>query len=381
MPGRRNIYSGDRYGMLTVIREVEPNITPCGTVQRKFLCKCDCGNEVVRSMNILIHSKSKVLSCGCEAFDIGEYSRKYPKGETKHYLYVTWKGMKQRCYNKNSESYPRYGGRGIGICDEWRYDYLAFKNWAINHGASKELSIDRIDNNGNYEPSNCRWVDDYVQANNKRSNRVIEYNGVKHTVMQWSRITGINEGVIRSRLDKYGCSVGEALGFENYDGSPDHILEYNGECHNIREWSRITGVNEGTISTRLNAYGYSIGQALGFEKYERKSPPVYITYNGETHNLTEWSRICGVDRHMIKKRLSYGYSIAQALGYEPVVRRKSNYKPSTKHVLEYTLDNVFVKEWDSVSEAARNHKITEAAIRYACNGVTHSSCNRKWKYK
>lgn len=380
MPGRRNIYSGDRYGMLTVIREDEPNTTPCGTVQRKFLCKCDCGNEVVRTMGTLIHSKAKVLCCGCEGFDIGELNKKYPNGETEHYLYITWAGMKQRCYNKNSESYHRYGGRGITICDEWRYDYLAFKKWAESHGASKELSIDRIDNNGNYEPSNCRWVDDYVQANNKRTNRVIEYKGEKHTVMQWSRITSINESVIRSRLDKYGCSIGEALGFEGYDGSPDHIIEYNGERHNIREWSEITGVIEGTISSRLR-YGYSDAQALGFEPYERKNPPKFITFNGETHNLTEWSRITGVDRHMIKKRLGRGCPVSQALGFEPYVRKKSSYVAPTKSVLEYDLDGNFIKEWDSAISAAKHYGASQTAIRYACNGVTKSSCNRIWKYK
>lgn len=380
MAARKNINTGDKFGMLTVLCETEPNITPCGTIQRKFECQCDCGNIVVRSMSTLLHTMADKANCGCSGFSIGDYKRKYQPNEIKHFLYSTWSGIKQRCYDKNSTNYASYGGRGITMCDEWRKDYLSFKEWSEAHGARKGLTIDRIDNNGNYCPENCRWVDIITQANNTRANRIIEYNGIKHTVMEWSRLTGVNEGTIRSRIDKHGCTVGQALGYEEYNASPEHILEYNGESHNITEWSIITGVNKGTISSRLR-YGYSVGQALGFEEYKRSQPPRYITYQGETHNLTEWERITGVNRHAISSRLSKGASIVQALGFDVYKRKASSYVPVTKKVLEYDLDGNFIKEWDSAMCAAKHYGASAVAIRYACNGVTHSSCNRIWKYK
>lgn len=308
---RKEINVGDKFGKLTIIREVEPNITPCGTKQRKFLCKCECGNEVVRIMQTLLRGAK--TSCGC---DTSSYIQKYFNKESKSFLYSTWIGIRQRCNNPNNSSYKNYGGRGVSICKEWNDDFLAFQKWSKENGAQVGLQIDRIDVNGNYEPSNCRWVDTITQANNKRSNRVIEYRGEKHTVMEWSRKTGVKESVIRSRIDKYGCTIGQALGYEEYDGSPDHIIEYNGERHNITEWAYITGINKGTISSRLR-YGYSVGQALGFEEYKRKAPPKYITYNGETHSLTGWERITGVNRKVISSRLNRGLNVAQALGIEP----------------------------------------------------------------
>ena len=371
---KKQINVGDKIAKLTILREVESNITPCGTRQRKFLCKCECGNEIVRSMQTLV--KGAKTSCGC---DHTSYIQKYFNKESKSFLYSTWVGMRQRCENPNNSSYKNYGARGISVCKEWDENFLAFEKWAKESGAKKGLTIDRIDLNGNYEPSNCRWVDAVTQANNKRSNRLIDYNGEVHTVMEWSRITGINEGTIRSRLDNYGCTIGQALGYEEYIGS-HHILEYKGESHNIKEWAKITGVNSGTISSRLR-YGYSVAQALEFEPYDRKNPPKHITYNGETHNITEWSHITGVERHMITKRLERNLPMAQVLGYEPCERMKSSYVAPTKKVLEFDIDGGFVREWGSVHDAAKYHGVSAAAIRYACNGVTKSSANRIWKYK
>lgn len=212
---RRNINIGDKFGYLTVIREIEPHVTPCGTIRRRFLCECECGNKVTRNLGTLTSNGNP--SCGCKSFDIGLLNKKYTKEQTSSFLYSTWLGMRQRCFDKNQSHYKYYGGKGVTMCEEWMNDYSEFYKWSMNNDASKELTIDRIDNNGNYEPNNCRWVDSITQANNKTQNRIIEYNGKKLTVMQWSRYTGIGEGTIRKRLDDYGYTIAEALGFESHN--------------------------------------------------------------------------------------------------------------------------------------------------------------------
>ena len=125
-------------------------------------------------------------------------------------LYIIWQGMKQRCYDASCNCYPRYGGRGVTICEEWRNGSEAFQAWALSHGYREDLTIDRIDVNGNYEPGNCRWATWKEQANNTRRNRYITYNEVTHTLTEWADIFGINYGTLRSRLDN-GWSVERAL--------------------------------------------------------------------------------------------------------------------------------------------------------------------------
>jgi DNA-binding XRE family transcriptional regulator len=112
-----------------------------------------------------------------------------------------FRGMKQRCYNEKAESYKHYGGRGIKICDEWLENPELFYEWAIENGYNDGLTIDRIDNDGNYEPSNCRWATMKEQANNTRRNVVITYNGISHKITDWSKITGIDEKTLRQRYN------------------------------------------------------------------------------------------------------------------------------------------------------------------------------------
>lgn len=114
-------------------------------------------------------------------------------------LYGIWQGMLNRCRNPNRERYSRYGGRGIVVCDEWK-DFSVFQEWALSNGYEEKLSIDRINPDGDYCPSNCRWVDEKTQANNKTTNHIIEVNGERHNISEWSNITGIKKGTIQSRL-------------------------------------------------------------------------------------------------------------------------------------------------------------------------------------
>ena len=129
-------------------------------------------------------------------------------------LYRIWTGMKRRCYNRNSDNYPDYGGRGIIICDEWLSSYDTFKTWALSHGYSDELSIDRIDVNGNYEPNNCRWADWETQANNKRpKKRKVKWtiDGITKPARDWCDECGVSYEMAMYRINHMGMSVYEAL--------------------------------------------------------------------------------------------------------------------------------------------------------------------------
>lgn len=140
----------------------------------------------------------------------GKNNPNYKDGRKNTRLYGIYNNMKTRCYNARSRSYKNYGGRGVTICAEWRDDFKAFYDWAIANGYRDDLSIDRIDVNGNYEPNNCRWVTSYVQSNNTRRNNLVTLNGETHTLKEWSDHFGISEKTVRDRL-KRGWSVEESF--------------------------------------------------------------------------------------------------------------------------------------------------------------------------
>ena len=177
------IEPGTRYGLLTIIKEVERIVGLNGRAYRQFLCRCDCGNEtVVRLCNL---RSGTTKSCGCL---IGKNGITHHEAGTR--LYHRWTSMKRRCLSPNDDHYCFYGGRGISICSEWM-EYEPFRDWSLANGYADELTLDRIDVNGNYEPSNCRWVGMKIQANNKRTNHYITYNGITKSAQEWSDISGI----------------------------------------------------------------------------------------------------------------------------------------------------------------------------------------------
>ena len=160
-----------------------------------WLCKCDCGNEVIIRSSHLIDGTTK--SCGC--------LRKQILNHTTHNLshskiYNVYYGMKKRCYSLNNASYKRYGGRGIKICDEWLNDFMNFYNWSMENEYEKELQIDRINNNGNYEPTNCRWVTPSINSNNRSNNIGIVIDGKTHNLYEWEKISGVRYQTIKNRF-------------------------------------------------------------------------------------------------------------------------------------------------------------------------------------
>lgn len=135
---------------------------------------------------------------------------------TNKQLYICWKNIRQRCNNKNNKYYKYYGGKGIKVCDEWN-EYLVFENWAINNGYEEGLTIDRLDNSKGYSPQNCRWVDDFVQANNKTNNYLITYKNETKTIHQWAEIYNIKPNTLFMRL-KRGWDIHRALTEEVFVG-------------------------------------------------------------------------------------------------------------------------------------------------------------------
>lgn len=199
-----NDLTGQRFGKLIVVSRATNYIKPNGNKIIQWRCVCDCSNEVVVRGEYLKSEHTK--SCGCNK----SISHTITHGKSKSRLYKIWVGMKERCYNPNRNSYCWYGAKGICVCDEWD-DFENFYDWSMNHGYSDELTIDRIDSNGNYCPENCRWSTDREQANNRSTNRIIEYNGESHTLEEWSKITGIASSTIRMRLDEYKWDVKKSI--------------------------------------------------------------------------------------------------------------------------------------------------------------------------
>lgn len=158
-------------------------------------------------------------------------------------LYCVWCEMKQRCLNPNNKKYEVYGKRGIKVCEEWKNSFHAFRFWAISHGYKKGLTIDRINTNGNYEPSNCRWVTQKVQQNNRRNNRVIDGK----TLAQWADKSNLSYTAVRRRLNK-GMPPEKAISKPYIHGK---MVTINGVTKNLTEWSKIYGVPMKTADVRI----------------------------------------------------------------------------------------------------------------------------------
>lgn len=197
----RKSYDGVRFGNLVVLCDVESN-----SRHRKVKCVCDCGNE--KDFFISNIKRGYTSSCGClhkEVISESSSTHKMSKSKT----YSTWLNMKARCSNENNPNFSNYGGRGIKVCDRW---INSFENFISDMGERpRGLTIDRIDVNGNYEPSNCRWASDKQQARNKRNTYIVEFNGVIKPLIEHCNDVGIEYKTVFKRISQSGYSIDKAL--------------------------------------------------------------------------------------------------------------------------------------------------------------------------
>ena len=176
------------FGMLTVGKRIGMRHG-----QSEYRVSCQCGKEkTMLRVNIL-----KSHSCGCVP-----RAQFYKHGMSETKLFGVWTNMNRRCYDAKAKDYPRYGGRGITVCQEWRDSFSSFYDWAVKAGYRQGLSIDRMDNFGGYSPANCRWATAHEQAINKRSNIWIEYQGIRLTISQWAKRVGINRTTLEGRYHR-----------------------------------------------------------------------------------------------------------------------------------------------------------------------------------
>lgn len=198
--------TGEQKGYLTVIGKM--NIQNPGNI--RWGCKCICGTVCVVTTNNL--NTGHTISCGCGGRVSDKLFSVYGKfsGEKIPEEYYCWAAMKSRCYNDKNASYKDYGGRGIVVCGRWLNSFENFVN-DMGRRPSLDHSIDRIDNNGNYTPKNCKWSTSSEQSNNTRRNKIIEFDGKSMTLTQWGNFLGINPRTLRSKLIRSGKSMSEIV--------------------------------------------------------------------------------------------------------------------------------------------------------------------------
>ena len=253
--------TGQRFGRLVVLERVEDHVLSGGYSYPKWRCVCDCGNEIDVLAKRLKSNMTK--SCGCYRREVASELEHTTHGDSNNPQYVRlyniWRGMRRRCNCETNSIFHHYGGRGITICQEWN-SYVNFKTWALNNGYNDSLSIDRIDVNGNYEPSNCRWVTAKEQNVNRRNNRYITYRGETKAATVWALELGIAPNVFLRELSRFDDDVEKVINYQvkRYN----QLFELDGECHTLKEWADIYNIKYATLIDRFRTNGWSLEKSL-----------------------------------------------------------------------------------------------------------------------
>jgi crotonobetainyl-CoA:carnitine CoA-transferase CaiB-like acyl-CoA transferase len=242
--------TGQRFGKLLVLDRAQ-NVNG----RTAWLCRCDCGAEVVKITKYLRNGET--TSCGCAGQGVYQtkhgLSRKIPE-------YAVWKQLRRRCNSPTAKDYDRYGGRNIRVCPRWD----SFVNFLADMGRrpSPDHSIERRDNNGDYSPENCVWATDAEQRRNKRTSVVLTRprDGKTMNLADWARELGITKETIKRRL-KNGWSLNDAL--DPTTKNPHlRYLTFNGKTQTLTQWARELGVRVQVLKNRLDSYGWSVERAL-----------------------------------------------------------------------------------------------------------------------
>lgn len=250
--GTRYNLTGQRFGRLLVLKEAGRNKDKSVL----WLCRCDCGNEYSATTYLLRSGKSE--SCGCLNRErIVESCRTHGLSNTP--LWNSWRNMVKRTTDPKDTNYSYYGGRGISVCSEWRQSFEAFvRDMGPTHGDG--LTLDRIDVNGNYEPTNCRWATPLEQGRNKRNNRLLTFRGETMPLSAWAERVGVHHTVIRARL-RNGWSVERALTAPAPKRRKREPITFNGETLSIPAWATRLGIDRATLAGRIDR-GWPLERAL-----------------------------------------------------------------------------------------------------------------------
>ena len=251
-------FTGRTFGRLTVIKNM-----PKSGFQPRVLCRCSCGTEKVFRLHNLRHGETK--SCGCLQTELLRAPRKH--GLTGSPVYHTWGNLLNRCGNPNNNAYAYYGGRGITVCDRWR----DFSNFYADMGPkpSPAHSLGRIDNDGDYEPSNCRWATQSEQTRNRSDNHWLTVNGETLCLADWAKRLGVETSTIRGRLAR-GWDIEEALTTPPNERSTSrtHLITFRGETLRLSEWAERIELTPDAIRYRLKQ-GWSLERTLTTPRLRR----------------------------------------------------------------------------------------------------------------
>lgn len=212
--------------------------------------------------------------------------------------------MIARCLNPKATHYANYGGRGITVCDRWRNDFAAFYS-DMGPRPSPKHQIERRDNDGPYSKENCAWASQLEQANNKRNNVRLTFDGQTLTLPQWARRCHLPEKALWLRVNRHRWPAWQAL-TTPLNGSRHAYLTLNGETKSVKEWSKLTGLGKTTIHQRLY-YGWTVERAL--TALTRR----LLTLNGVSRSVREWAKVLGFSKSALKGRLRAGWPVERAL--------------------------------------------------------------------
>ena len=247
---------GRKYGELTIVSRSK-NVNEKG--RPLWVCHCNVCNK---NSEFTIEQLRGRKTCGC-------VKPNTKHGLRFHRLYSIWSAMKSRCYNPNTPAYKNYGERGISICDEWHYNFQSFFDWAVTHGYESNLTIERLEVNGNYEPNNCTWIPIGEQANNTRRNHRFTYKGGTLNVAQWANKYNVGRHVIEE-----GIEIGDLETSVNRVRKKRNLRKdlflFNGEEQTLKEICKKCDVSFRLASDRLYKLGWSLEKALN-------TPPRKIT--------------------------------------------------------------------------------------------------------